>query len=99
MWDNEIPASKFSIPTDYREDPYRFPDLWYFLELTLIHILTSLRSVTPQNDLWLRGRGQQRDGKGDNMITRQQQEQESYVALDIPLSNLGDSSAQMTLLF
>lgn len=26
-WEDSIPSSRFTIPRDYREDPYRFPDL------------------------------------------------------------------------
>jgi hypothetical protein len=83
-WEKSIADSKFIIPPDYSEDPYRFPDLWYFLELTLIHILTSLAPVSRRRDTWLPD-----DGSGDR----------EYVAVDIPLTNLGDSSSQMTLLF
>ena len=40
-WEDDVPSSQFVIPMGYREDPYRFPDLWYLLELTLVHILSS----------------------------------------------------------
>ena len=89
-WDHNIDDDKFIIPSDYREDPYRFPDLWYCLELTLIHILTSLCRVSHERDLWL-GAGDENDEEGKKA--------EEYVAVDIPLTNLGDSSSQMTLLF
>ena len=74
-WEEDIPASNFFIPRDYHEDPYRFPDLWHFLELTFIHILTSQRCL------------------GYDESSR------PLVGLDVPLTNLGNSSAEMTLIF
>ena len=74
-WEDDIPATRFFIPRDYREDPYRFPDLWHFLELTFIHILMSQRCL------------------GYDEYSR------PLVGLDVPLTNLGNSSAEMTLIF
>lgn len=79
-WENEMPASKFVIPKHYTEDPYHFPDLWYFLQLTFISILTSLCCM-------------EEDSKSDPLLSRM-----SIVSLDIPMTNLGSSGAQMTLL-
>ena len=76
-WEDNISDTRFIIPNDYTEDPYRFPDLWHDLELSFIHILGSLRCLgnDPYNlDLPL-------------------------VALDVPMTNLGNSSAEMTLIF
>lgn len=80
-WENEMPASKFIIPKHYTEDPYHFPDLWYFLQLTFVSILTSLCCM-------------EEDSKSDPLLSRM-----STVSLDVPMTNLGSSGAQMTLLF
>lgn len=73
-WQEDADDSLFLIPRDYTEDPNRFPDLWHFLETTLIQVLTSQRCLRMEGD-------------------------EPIVGLDIPLSNLGSSSAEMTLVF
>ena len=82
-WEKDISQSKFRVPRDFKEDPYRFPDLWHFVELTLIHVLTSLRKVKGHGDT-----EKEEDGNA-----------EVFVGMDIPLSNLGNASAEMTLLF
>lgn len=84
-WDNTMPDAKFTIPKDYCEDRYRFPDLWYFLELTLIQVLTSQHAVSapPLDD--------HDPGPMDDDIC--------LLGIDIPMTNLGDSSAQFTILF
>jgi len=69
-WKEDLEESLFETPSDYVEDPTRFPDLWHFVEPTLVHVLSSARYI-----------------------------EESSVGLDVPLSNLGASSAEMTLIF
>lgn len=77
-YSKSIPSNLFKVPREYTEDPNRFPDLWHFLESTLIHVLLSQRCI---------GEVPQDQGK------------EPLVGLDVPLSNLGGASADMTLVF
>ena len=97
-WEDNIPEHKFVIPQNYREDPYRFPDLWYCLELTLIHVLTSLRCLN-QEEVGGDTDSALQEVSGSTCMDLDVTPQLPLVAMDVPLTNLGDSSAQMTLLF
>lgn len=97
-WEDNIAEHRFVIPQNYREDPYRFPDLWYCLELTFIHVLTSLRCFEQQLE------HTQQIGGATSPINgvcsgAPYGPIDTLIAMDVPLTNLGDSSAQMTLLF
>ena len=93
-WREDLTEDLFIIPPDFREDPNRFPDLWLYLEANIVHILTSVRELspyllhdTPQN-CCMDSDSTEGEGEGEEL----------YVGIDMPMTNLGNCSDEVTLL-
>lgn len=83
-WRDDIDSSMFVIPQHYREKPDRFSDLWQMMDISIMDIFSSLRNVILVEEF--------PEDPGSGYL-------ELAVGMEVPLTNLGISSTEMTLLF
>lgn len=83
-WRDDIDDAMFVVPPNYRENPNRFPDLWQMMDISIMDIVSSVRNVIIiQEDP---------ENPGEGYL-------ELAVGMEVPLTNLGICSTEMTLLF
>lgn len=83
-WRDDIDDAMFVVPPNYRENPNRFPDLWQMMDISIMDIVSSVRNVIiVQEDP---------ENPGEGYL-------ELAVGMEVPLTNLGICSTEMTLLF